>query len=617
MRNREQRYNKKQRKTAKRFDRVRMSVARHSFFLRVLLIMLIVACVPMSFVCVNYVNDKTGVITQRQYEQLSTVAKSVAIQLDEYIGIIHNVDLKIKTSDYFKDRVMTDKVQSDIEIIDALRMLQALLPFVTEYGVYVGKTNRLYLSSGKYNVNIYEEYVTRYQDHELVDALNQKNNRGHFLMWNADTKSVCYIVPSSLMYSGKNMLTGYYRIGGFTLRSALEGTIPKGYQLVQIELTDGTLLYASDEMLSDVEYMYYTYQNMNGMLITMCVPNSQLIKAIEAIQVFPTYILVWSVILILIMVIISALVSTYPVKKVFIKIRDAVDDSYGGQDQLQFIMEAYSNMHSQRNEAVAAYGDVLAQRNEIEARLREEHRHMLDGIVEKMLRGQKISEYEQKLLPFVKGQILKVACMQVVEKGDLSQIISKINASGEMYALGFFDEENLVVISSIHGEENPDERIAKNIGAEVEIHAMSISDSVDTPAKIVNAYKQASANLRRENKKNQSKPATYSKEIKEKVIQFTEENYCNPDYGTAFVAENLDIQEYQAGKLLREVYGVNYSRLINERRVERAKELMLGTNDTLGMIAESVGFQSASYFIRVFRSIEDVTPSVWRDYMKL
>ena len=83
------------------------------------------------------------------------------------------------------------------------------------------------------------------------------------------------------------------------------------------------------------------------------------------------------------------------------------------------------------------------------------------------------------------------------------------------------------------------------------------------------------------------------------------------------MAENLDIPEYQAGKLLREVYGVNYSRHINERRVERAKELMLGTNDTLGMIAESVGFQSASYFIRVFRSIEDVTPSVWRDYMKL
>ena len=110
------------------------------------------------------------------------------------------------------------------------------------------------------------------------------------------------------------------------------------------------------------------------------------------------------------------------------------------------------------------------------------------------------------------------------------------------------------MISSIHGEENPDERIAKIIGAEVEIHAMSISDSVDTPAKIVNAYKQASANLRRENKKYQSKPATYSKEIKEKVIQFTEENYCNPDYGTAFVAENLDIPEYQAGKLLREVY---------------------------------------------------------------
>ena len=76
------------------------------------------------------------------------------------------------------------------------------------------------------------------------------------------------------------------------------------------------------------------------------------------------------------------------------------------------------------------------------------------------------------------------------------------------------------------------------------------------------------------------------------------------------------ISEYLAGKLLREVYGANYSRTINERRIERAKEMMLGMDESLAKIAEQVGFLSSSYFIRVFRGIEGIAPSVWRDYMK-
>ena len=47
---------------------------------------------------------------------------------------------------------------------------------------------------------------------------------------------------------------------------------------------------------------------------------------------------------------------------------------------------------------------------------------------------------------------------------------------------------------------------------------------------------------------------------------------------------------------------------INKRRVDEARKLLINTDLSIDEIARKVGFSSASYFTRVFKSIMDTTP---------
>ena len=57
---------------------------------------------------------------------------------------------------------------------------------------------------------------------------------------------------------------------------------------------------------------------------------------------------------------------------------------------------------------------------------------------------------------------------------------------------------------------------------------------------------------------------------------------------------------------------VNY---INRRKIEKAKELLRGSNKSINHIAEEAGFQNTNNFIAVFKRIEGVTPSLYRQYL--
>lgn len=57
---------------------------------------------------------------------------------------------------------------------------------------------------------------------------------------------------------------------------------------------------------------------------------------------------------------------------------------------------------------------------------------------------------------------------------------------------------------------------------------------------------------------------------------------------------------------------VNY---INRRKIEKAKELLRGTNKSITHIAGEVGFQNTNNFIAVFKRIEGVPPSLYRQYL--
>jgi YesN/AraC family two-component response regulator len=55
------------------------------------------------------------------------------------------------------------------------------------------------------------------------------------------------------------------------------------------------------------------------------------------------------------------------------------------------------------------------------------------------------------------------------------------------------------------------------------------------------------------------------------------------------------------------------NKYIQSKRIERAKLLLLSTNNSLKQIAEKVGLDNSSYFTRIFKNHTGKTPSVFRE----
>ena len=62
----------------------------------------------------------------------------------------------------------------------------------------------------------------------------------------------------------------------------------------------------------------------------------------------------------------------------------------------------------------------------------------------------------------------------------------------------------------------------------------------------------------------------------------------------------------------RGVTGLSPKQFLLRARVERAKELLLSTDDDIHVVADRVGFTTASYFSRVFVAREGAPPAAWR-----
>lgn len=61
--------------------------------------------------------------------------------------------------------------------------------------------------------------------------------------------------------------------------------------------------------------------------------------------------------------------------------------------------------------------------------------------------------------------------------------------------------------------------------------------------------------------------------------------------------------------------GESFANYINRRKIALAKELLRETNKSISQIAEETGYINISNFIAVFKRMEGVTPSVYRQHM--
>jgi transcriptional regulator GlxA family with amidase domain len=82
------------------------------------------------------------------------------------------------------------------------------------------------------------------------------------------------------------------------------------------------------------------------------------------------------------------------------------------------------------------------------------------------------------------------------------------------------------------------------------------------------------------------------------------------------VAEHVCLGTRQLSRTFREAFGVTPSQYIQTAQVERARELLTGTNQPLEKIAMRCGFSGRQQMVRAFEKVMQTTPAAFREQVR-
>lgn len=113
----------------------------------------------------------------------------------------------------------------------------------------------------------------------------------------------------------------------------------------------------------------------------------------------------------------------------------------------------------------------------------------------------------------------------------------------------------------------------------------------------------------------EEEPAVAQDDISRKVADFVKQHYPEP-LSVRGIARMLGVSERDLRYRLRNSTGMSPARYLTRYRIERAKELILYSEDALKVIAATTGFKSIHHFNRVFARFAGDPPGAWRRHYR-
>lgn len=105
------------------------------------------------------------------------------------------------------------------------------------------------------------------------------------------------------------------------------------------------------------------------------------------------------------------------------------------------------------------------------------------------------------------------------------------------------------------------------------------------------------------------------RDVKNRDLMFKAMNFIRSHYGESIsledVAREVDLHPTYFSKLFKEEMNLSYTDYLNRVRIEAAK-VLLRQEHALVDVAQTVGFNDQSYFSKIFRKMEGVSPGRWR-----
>ncbi|HAX53458.1 response regulator transcription factor [Muricomes intestini] len=100
--------------------------------------------------------------------------------------------------------------------------------------------------------------------------------------------------------------------------------------------------------------------------------------------------------------------------------------------------------------------------------------------------------------------------------------------------------------------------------------------------------------------------------IVKNALVYIEENY-REKLKLSDVAEHTYVSQWHLSKLLNRQTGQSFSDILNNIRIDKAKELLRDPSLRIGNIAEEVGFLDIAHFSRVFKKVTGVSANEYRN----
>ena len=103
-----------------------------------------------------------------------------------------------------------------------------------------------------------------------------------------------------------------------------------------------------------------------------------------------------------------------------------------------------------------------------------------------------------------------------------------------------------------------------------------------------------------------------NKDICKKIQEHITQNYTERTLSAGSIAKTFYYSSAYICTLFKKEKGITIHEYINQYRIARAKKMLLNTSSNLGTIAQNVGYDNESYFSRVFKNTEGLSPSEYR-----
>lgn len=122
---------------------------------------------------------------------------------------------------------------------------------------------------------------------------------------------------------------------------------------------------------------------------------------------------------------------------------------------------------------------------------------------------------------------------------------------------------------------------------------------------------------RRRREENQERERILSEEkeqkMKQDILEYLDEHYVDSGLSMSNVAEKFGMSEYSFRTFFKKHVGKGFVDYVNGRRIERAKKMLIESDDPAYVISAKVGFNGENTFFKVFKSYVGLSPSAYRE----